>query len=111
MSKLRLIRYLAPRVGETMKARIVHLVPYGFYVRAEESLIEGLVHVTSLGGDYYELDRERQQLVGQKRKKAFSIGDLIEVELFEVNAEAREITFTIPGKPRDRKRSGGKRGR
>ncbi len=104
MMRLRLIRYLEPMVGEEMEGHIAFVAPFGFFVRIEENLIEGLVHVASLGGDYYEYDGERLCLEGQRRKKRFSIGDPVRVQLTEVNADTREIGFRLVEKTEDRRR-------
>jgi ribonuclease R len=95
MLRLRLIRYLAPRVGEEMEAVVVSVHPFGFFVRAEETLVEGLVHVATLDDDYYEFDPERLRLTGRRKRRAFGLGDLVRVRLSEVDADLREISFRL----------------
>ena len=93
MLKLRLIRYLEDRVGEQLNATIVAVQPFGFFVRAEETLVEGLVHVATLDSDYFEYDRERLMLYGRRGGKKFCVGDRVRVLLAEVDADHREIRF------------------
>ncbi len=93
MTTLRLIRYLKPLVGQEMEARIVSVHPFGFFVRDDETLVEGLVHVATLEDDYYELDRVKLILEGRRRRRRFALGDRVRVELTDVNADQREISF------------------
>ena len=93
MLKLRLIRYLEGRVGEEMSASIVAVQPFGFFVRDAETLVEGLVHVSTLESDYFEYDRERQMLYGKRSGRKFCVGDRVRVLLADVDADLREIRF------------------
>jgi ribonuclease R len=104
MTRLRLIRYLEPMVGEKMDAWIVSIHPFGFFVRVEETLVEGLVHVATLDDDYFEFDREKLLLLGRKSRRRFAIGDHVRVELSEVDVDLREISFRFV------KRLGGHKG-
>lgn len=97
MSRLKLIRFLEPRVGEEMGARVSYVYPFGFFVRVEDNLVEGLVPVGSLGDDYYEYDEKALRLSGRRNRRSYGIGDRVRVQLTEVNADTREITFGIVG--------------
>ena len=105
MIRLRLIRYLQSRVGEEMTGRVSFVHPFGFFVRIEESLIEGLVHVSSLRDDYYEYDREGCRLVARRKKRDFAVGDLVRVVLSDVDPDQREISFRVLKKLQGRERS------
>jgi ribonuclease R len=98
MITLRLVRYLQGLVGEEMEACIVSMHPFGFFVRDEETLIEGLVHVATLGDDYYEFDPEKLTLEGRRKGRRFAVGDRLRVELAEADPEARQISFRLVGK-------------
>ncbi|HVR75745.1 MAG TPA: VacB/RNase II family 3'-5' exoribonuclease, partial [Planctomycetota bacterium] len=93
MTSLLLIRHLAPMVGQEMDARIVSVHPFGFFVRVEETLVEGLIHVSGLGDDFYEFNREKLALRGKKKGKQFQVGERVRVELHEVDADMRVIGF------------------
>ena len=67
MSQLGLIRYLRPRLGEEMGGSIVSLHPFGFVVRVEETLIEGIVHVGTLDA-FFEYDPV-DQVLREKRAR------------------------------------------
>jgi len=97
MTTLRLIRYLQGLVGQEMEACIVSIHPFGFFVRDEETLVEGLIHVATLGDDYYEFDPEKLTLEGRRKRRRFAVGDRLRVELAEADAEARQISFRLVG--------------
>jgi ribonuclease R len=106
MSQLRLVRYLEPLKGSSFHGRVVSVQAYGFYVRLDGILVEGLVHVASLDDDYYELVREKQCLLGQRRKKRFCLGQEVDVVLSDVDPVQREVRFELD---RGAQRSPGKR--
>ena len=103
MTSLRLVRYLKPLVGQEMDGRITSVHPFGFFVRDENSLVEGLVHVATLGDDFYEFDPEERCLEGRRRRKRFGLGDRVRVELVEADPDERAISFRL------KKRIGGPR--
>jgi ribonuclease R len=98
MTKLRLIRHLASRVGEEMEGMVISVQPFGFFVRVMPTLIEGLVHVATLADDYYQFDEEGMFLRGAKRRRTFRIGDRVRVMLRAVDPDFREINFEFLGR-------------
>ena len=84
MTKLRSIRYLEPMVGEAMDGWIVSVHPFGFFVRIEETLVEGLVHVSTLDDDYYDFDEEARAC-RPPVEAGLPAGDRVRVELTEVD--------------------------
>jgi ribonuclease R len=97
MVRLRLIRHLAGRIGEEMDATVVGVHPFGFFVQEPASLIDGLVHISSLADDYYEFDAEQYLLRGKRRGREFRLGDRVRVVLAGLDADAREIRFEYAG--------------
>lgn len=95
MIRLRLIRYLVGRIGETLTGRIVSVHPFGFFVRADDLLIDGMVPVATLTEDTYELDRESLALEGRRTGRTFRLGQAVRVELSNADPDLREITFRI----------------
>jgi ribonuclease R len=82
-----------------MDVRIVSVHPFGFFARDEETLVEGLVHVSTLDDDFYEFDREKLLLEGRKRHRRFRLGDRLRVQLHDVNPDERAISFRLKGRP------------
>jgi ribonuclease R len=58
--------YLQPRVGESFDATITSALEFGLFVQLKEMPIDGLVHISAIPGDYWELDRGGMGLVGQR---------------------------------------------
>ena len=89
-----IIRFLRPHIGEEMEGWIVSVQRFGFFVRLEETLVEGLVHVSSLG-DYYEFDAGRHELRAQRGRQGFRLGARVRVILSELDSASRQITFRV----------------
>ncbi len=95
MNKLRLIRHLLPRLGEEMEGLVVSVHPFGFFVREEGTLIEGLVHVATLEDDIYEYSEDSLCLRGRMRRRMFRVGDRVRVVLSDLDPDFREISFRL----------------
>ena len=107
---LKKCQYMAGRVGEEHRGLVVSVQPFGFFVELEEVFIEGLVHVNSLGDDYYQFEEETHSLTGMSRRRRFTIGDPVTVLVHKVDVERREIDFRLVemvpavGRPQPRRR-------
>ena len=86
-------RFMEPRVGERFKAIISSLSDTIFFVDLIDQFISGAVHLSDLTDDYYLHDRKRYRLVGDITGKVLQIGDIIEVELIEVDVLSQKIYF------------------
>lgn len=86
---------LEDRVGETMRGVISGVADFGFWVELLDMPVDGLVRLATLD-DYYVYDPERQDLLGQRTGKTFSMGQTLDVVLDVVSLERVEINFTLP---------------
>lgn len=95
--KLKKLEYfqlqLSKQGGDTFKARILDVRNYGLFVELPEFLLSGLVHVSSLNGDFYILDPARGRLVGRRSKKVYQVGDEIEVIVARVDMFKQQVDF------------------
>jgi ribonuclease R len=117
---LKKIRFMKDRVGEEFRGFITGVASFGIFVEPVEVMVEGLVHVSSLGDDYYLFDEETQSLVGQHTRRTFRVGDAVTIRVARVDQERRQIDFQLladdgaPSRPAARKvrerRSGGRNG-
>jgi ribonuclease R len=96
---LKKCQYMAGRLGEEHHGFVVSVQPFGFFVELEEIYIEGLVHVSSLGDDYYQFDEATHSLTGMSRRRRYTIGDPVTVLVHRVDAERREIDFRLADVP------------
>jgi len=93
---LRKCQFMEDKVGLRYTGFITSVTAFGFFVELNEFFIEGLVHIRHLGDDYYRFDPENHCLVGQNRRQVFQVGNVVTVEVLQVQADKREIDFVLP---------------
>jgi ribonuclease R len=106
--------FMLDRVGETYAGIITSTTSFGLFVELQDIYVEGLVHVTALGNDYYHFDPTRHWLMGERTNKIFRLGDPIAVRVVQVNLDDRKIDFELSDSQTNKqasKRSGKKAGR
>jgi ribonuclease R len=87
--------YLQPRVGEVFEATISSALEFGLFVQLKEMPIDGLVHISAIPGEYWELDTGGMGLVGQRTGRRWQMGDEVEVRLSRVDLTQRQIDFEL----------------
>lgn len=95
--ELKMVEYMAEKVGEVFVGIISSVTPFGFFVELENT-VEGLVHVSTLEDDFYQFDEKSITLRGERTKKVFRIGDRVRVKLARVNKDERQIDFIFEEK-------------
>jgi ribonuclease R len=90
---LKKVEFMEDKVGNEYSGIISGVTSFGFFVELENT-IEGLVHVTSLQDDYYTFNEKRYELVGERSRKVYRLGDSVKVLLEKVSRETRTIYFT-----------------
>ena len=88
-------------IGEEYEGIISGVENFGFFVELE-NLVEGLVHITTLKGDYFTYVEDLLCLIGQNTKKRYTIGDKVNIKVVAASKEARTIDFEIVGDNNDR---------
>jgi len=87
--------FMLDRVGETFDVVVTGVVDFGLFVQIPEFQIDGLVHISSLGGDYYQRDPVHHRLVGEHTGRVFRLSDRLQVRLQRVSLEDRKIDFEL----------------
>ena len=95
--KIKQVEFMQNKLGEEYEGLISGVVPFGFFVRLDHLLAEGLVRVSSLNDDYYIFDERRQRWVGRTTKKIYKLGDRAKVQVIRVDRDRKEIDFTLAG--------------
>ncbi|QKS30975.1 MAG: Ribonuclease R [Accumulibacter sp.] len=90
--------YMRERIGETFAGTIAAVVPFGIFVALDEVYVEGLVHVSELGDEYFQFDATRHQMLGERSGKRYRLGDRLVVRLVRADLETGRIDF-VPGDP------------
>jgi ribonuclease R len=88
-------RSAEPSVGQTLPGVISGVQSYGFFVEVPPSMVEGLVHVSSLKDDWYEYRSRHSQLVGRKGRRTYMVGDPVEVVIEKVDVLRHQIDLSV----------------
>lgn len=99
--------YLAPRVGETFPAQIAGVTGFGLFAELKGYYIQGLLHVSDLGGDYFQ-HVPPFHLVGEASGRSYRLGDAIEVRLAGVQPELGRLDLELAAAPPSRRRTAGR---
>jgi len=83
--------YMRDHVGEVFSGTVTGVVPFGLFVTLDEYFVDGLVHISELGRDYFQYDGARHLLYGERTKKRFRLADRMKVKLVRVDVDQRKI--------------------
>ncbi len=92
---LKKTEFMEQHVGDTFDGTVSGVTSFGLFVLLDRFFVEGLVHVSSLGDDYYVFLEDKFALVGENTKKRFRLGDRVQVQVAAVNIEDRKIDFAL----------------
>jgi ribonuclease R len=101
--------YMQERVGEEFDGIVSGVVDFGLFVQLDGLQVDGLVHVTALGQDYFARDRSGFRLVGRSSGRVFKLGDRLRVRVANVSLDDRRVDFELAsaaGEPRRQRRPG-----
>ena len=87
--------YMQDRIGERFAATVSGVTSFGVFVALHAVYVEGLVHISELGADYFHFDAAKHQLLGERTGKRFRLGDPIPVKLVRVDLETARIDFVL----------------
>lgn len=76
---------------------ITGVTEFGIFVEITETASEGLIRMTDLGDDYYELEKENYRIIGQRTKKIYTFGDKVKVKVKETNLARRSMDLYLAG--------------
>ena len=88
---LKKVEFMERHLGDHFTGTISGVTPFGFFVRLDSYDIEGLIHISNLGEDYFVHDGIKHALKGRRTKTTYTLGDAIEVQVSRVDREARRI--------------------
>ncbi|HEY8539147.1 MAG TPA: ribonuclease R [Steroidobacteraceae bacterium] len=87
--------YMQRHIGEEFDAIVTGVVDFGLFVQVKGLQIDGLVHVSSLGADYFSRDRSGFRMIGARSGRTFRLGDHLRVRLINVVIDERKIDFEL----------------
>jgi ribonuclease R len=88
-------QYMQSKIGEEFDALVTGVVDFGLFVQVKGMQIDGLVHVSALGTDYFTRDSSGYRLVGARSKRVYRLGDHLRVRLINVIIDERKIDFEL----------------
>ena len=83
------------KVGESFDGTISGVTSFGLFVTLDGLNIDGLVHVTELGRDYFHFDAARHALIGERSGRTFQLAGRVRVRVARVDLETAKIDFTL----------------
>ena len=88
-------RYMREHLGEEFSGTVSAATSFGLFVTLDALYVEGLVHITELGGEYYRFDEARQELRGERTGVRYAIGTRVRVQVSRVDLDGRRIDFRM----------------
>jgi len=87
--------YMRDRVGDVFEGSITAVTNFGVFVALDDYYVEGLVHVSELGSDYFRFDAGRHELLGERMRKRFRLADRVRVKIVRVDLETSRMDFVL----------------
>ena len=88
-------KYMREHLGEEYGGVVTTATSFGIFVTLDALYVEGLVHITELGGEYFKFDEARQELRGERTGIRYHIGDRVRVQVSRVDLDGRKIDFRL----------------
>ena len=108
--------YMMDKIGEEFPGIISAVTSFGFFVELADIFVEGLVHISNLGQDYFHFDPTSHQLKGERTGMNFRLGDSVKIKVARVDLDEKKMDFELVqkqesvkkaddiGKPKKRRR-------
>jgi len=87
--------FMSHKIGDNLFGVVSSVTEFGVFVELEEFYVDGLVHITSLGQDYYRYEADHRRLVGEHSGRVYQTGDRLEVQVARVDMDQGRIDFSL----------------
>jgi ribonuclease R len=88
-------KYMHGHLGEEFGGLVSSVTSFGLFITLDAMYVEGLVHITELGGEYYRFDEVRQELRGERSGMRYAIGTRVKIQVSRVDLDGRRIDFRL----------------
>jgi ribonuclease R len=88
-------KYMREHLGEEYGGVVSAATSFGLFVTLDAMYVEGLVHITELGGEYFRFDEARQELRGERTGMRYAIGTRVRIQVSRVDLDGRKIDFRL----------------
>jgi ribonuclease R len=103
--------YMRDRVGEEFEGSVSAVTSFGIFVALDDFYVEGLVHISELGQDYFHFDATKHRLLGDRTRVEFRLAGRVKVKIVRVDLETSRIDFVLAGEPAGDSATGPRRAR
>jgi ribonuclease R len=86
-------RYMREHLGEEYGGTVTAATSFGLFITLDEMYVEGLLHISELGGEYFRFDEVRQELRGERSGVRYGAGSRLRVQVSRVDLDGRRIEF------------------
>src|SRR5574340_484885 len=87
--------YMRDHLGSVFTGTVSSVTNFGMFVSLDDLYVEGLVHISELGKDYYHFDAAKHQLLGERTGQRYRLGDRVQVRVVKVDMESTKIDFVL----------------
>ncbi len=99
-------KFMQDRVGEDFDGLIISVTKFGFFVELTDLFVEGLVPLASLTDDHYTYHENTREIIGQRSRRIFRLGQRIHVLVDRIDPVEKKIQFAIVDEKPDSRRKG-----
>jgi ribonuclease R len=89
--------FMQDKVGQIFEGTVAGVTGFGLFIELDDVYIEGLLHVTELGNDYFTYDKNKQAMIGERTNLSYRLGDRLKVKVVRVDLETIKIDFALEG--------------
>ena len=83
------------RIGDEYNGTVSAVTSFGMFVAIDDIFIEGLVHVSELGQDYFHYDQAKHMMLGERTGKRYRLGDRVCIKVLRADIETSKIDFSL----------------
>ena len=87
--------YMMDKIGEEFSGIISAVTSFGFFVELADIYVEGLVHISNLGQDYFHFDPTSHQLKGERTNTNYRLGDTVKIRVVRVDLDEKKMDFEL----------------
>lgn len=93
--KYKQAEFMQDHIGEVFEGIISGVTKWGVYVVLNDTLSEGMIHISKLGNDFFNFDEKKYAIVGERTGKKYTLGDAIKVKIEKIDLDKKAIDMTL----------------
>ena len=93
--KYKQVEYMSKRLGKSFSGVVSGITEWGMYIEELETKCEGMVRLRDMGDDFYVFNEKKLELLGQKKKKRYRLGDQVKIKVKNVDLEKKSIDYSL----------------